>query len=233
MSEKQTIGGIAPKVIEPTSIAEGKTIEKPVIRTMQKDIDSLPKSGPVEPPKNLPFEEKDVKKEKVVIQEKVSEKVRKEGKRENKIVEKLCEHGKKVKARMEKIFAFKAWVKTNLSDLLKFSLAGIVAILVIGIIGGIFYWWNYIRIVVPPVIITHYQCNDFQCVSVEGDEGEGVDQCQTEQDCQPAELEVPQSLIPVSGTETIEIELRHKDLFVLELGLILEKDEEENALNNS
>lgn len=239
MSEKQTIGGIAPKAAEPAPIVEGEKTEKPVIRTMQKDIDSLPKRDFVVPPKDLPVEKKDIKREKkkekkkVVTQEEIAEKARKEEKRkkdkEEQSAKKRAKEEQRKKARALKVLAFKTWIKENLPVLLEFSPAKIVAILMIGIIGGFFYWWNYIRMVIPPVAITHYQCQDFQCVSVEG---EGDDQCQTEQDCQPAEPEIPQSLISVNGTETIKMELRSKDLFIWELGLILAKDEEENILNN-
>ena len=209
MSEKQTIGGIAPK---PVLSGKDKTVKEPIIRTMQKDIDSLCGHSSIEAPQNLPVAKEGAGKaeERAEIQKKLVGKAREEKIREQKI-------------------KVRAWVKANLSVILKSFLVGIVVVFVAGIIGGFFYWWNYMRTVIPPVVITHYQCQNFQCISIEG---EGDDQCQTEQDCQPAEPEIPQSLIPVDGTETIEIELRHEDMFIWELGLILAREQEENILNN-
>jgi len=85
-------------------------------------------------------------------------------------------------------------------------LIGLLVVLVVAGAGGFFYWWNYIRVVTP---ITHYECQAYQCVSVEG---EGEDQCQTNQDCEPTEPAVPSSLIPVDGTETIELNVEEQDL---------------------
>ena len=272
MGEKQIIGGIAPKSVP----AEADTrIEETVIRTMQKDIDSLRDRASAESPQNLPIAEKGAKeeeerkrkeKEKIAKEQKKAEKRRKaeeqriaedreeEEERKKEKEEKIAakqkkaeERGKKEQRKKEeqakkkavreqkkrlralKIIAFKARLKANSPDLIRVSIISAAAILILGGAGGFLYWWNYLRVVVPPIAVTHYQCQDFQCVSVKG---EGVDQCQTKQDCQPAEPEIPQSLIPVSGTEIIEVEEKHKELFINELELILAKDGEENILNN-
>ncbi|MEA2113531.1 MAG: hypothetical protein U9P63_02650 [Patescibacteria group bacterium] len=260
MSEKQTIGGIAPKTFKSVPIAEDKIAGEQTIRTMQKDIDSLRERGFVKLPQNLPLAEEGVKKPEVKaelqkemggeISEKKEKEIREQEKREKiqkKTEEKLRERKEKEqrkkeedakkkiireqkkKARAIKIAAFKARLKAKSPVLLRFSLMGVVALSIIGIIASFAYWWKYIRVITPPIVATHYECQDFQCVSVEG---EGADQCQTEKDCAPAEPEIPQSLVPVSGTETIEIKARHRELFIKELELILAKDGEGNALNN-
>ncbi len=78
----------------------------------------------------------------------------------------------------------------------KVILVSLIFILILGLVGGFFYWWNYLR-----VASMHYQCQDNKCISVEG---KGEDQCQTDQDCF-AGLMMPESLIPVDEIETIEL----------------------------
>ena len=56
---------------------------------------------------------------------------------------------------------------------------------------------------------THYQCQDYKCISVEG---EGTDQCQINQDCEPAEPVIPEALIPVDETKTIELIIGQENL---------------------
>lgn len=269
MSEKQIVGGIALKSVPAKADAR---IKETIIRTMQKDIDSLRDRASAESPQNLPIAGKDVKKaeEKAEIQRKLAEKARKEEEKRRKEEEKIAEERKEAEERRKaeeqkiakeqkkaeerrekeqrkkeeqarkkaarerkrelralKIIAFKARLKASSLALIKFSMITAAVILILGGVGGFLYWWNYLRVAAPPIAVTHYQCQDFQCVSVEG---EGVDQCQTEQDCQPAEPEIPQSLIPVDETELIEIETGCGELFVQSLKLILEKDREEGAL---
>lgn len=95
---------------------------------------------------------------------------------------------------------------------LKFALIGLGIVIVIGGAGGFLYWWNYLR-PIPPAA-THYECRDLQCVSIEG---EGEDRCQTNEDCQPVapvEPIVPDSLIAVDETETIELTIGQESLLV-------------------
>jgi hypothetical protein len=65
---------------------------------------------------------------------------------------------------------------------LNFIFIGLAVILIIGGIGGFFYWWNYLRSV---PLVTHFECQNNQCLNVEG---EGEDKCQTDQDCQLNQL---------------------------------------------
>jgi len=100
---------------------------------------------------------------------------------------------------------------------LKFVFIGLGIIIIIGGIGGFLYWWNYLRPITP--LITHYVCQDLQCISIEG---QGEDQCLADEDCQPiepVEPTVPDSLIPVSATTTIELTIGQEDLLLDELKL--------------
>ncbi len=98
---------------------------------------------------------------------------------------------------------------------LKIVFVGIGAIVIIAGIGGFFYWWNYLR-VIPPVAM-YYECQDFQCVSIEG---QGEDQCLNDEDCQPAEPTVPDSLIQVDETRAIELTIGQENLFLDDLKLL-------------
>ena len=108
----------------------------------------------------------------------------------------------------------KSLFKKNYLRIVTISL---LAIFIIGGIGGIFYWWNYLRQTPSSPSVTHNQCQDFQCVSIEG---EGTDQCQSNEDCQIAEPTVPESLIPVNETETIEIATNLDDSPIVEDSII-------------
>ncbi len=98
---------------------------------------------------------------------------------------------------------------------LKFALIGLGIVIIIGGVGGFLYWWNYLRLI-PPVA-THYECQDLQCVSIEG---EKEDQCQTDEDCQPVEPIVPELLIPVDETRTLELAIGQESLLLDELKLV-------------
>jgi hypothetical protein len=95
---------------------------------------------------------------------------------------------------------------------LKFALIGLAVIIIIGGTGGFLYWWNYLRPI--PLVATYYECQNFQCIEVEG---EGTDQCLSDEDCQPTEPIVPDSLIPVDETETIELAIGQENLLLDEL----------------
>lgn len=113
---------------------------------------------------------------------------------------------------------------------LKFALIGLVIILIIGGLGGFIYWWFYLRSVSPPPLATHYQCQNYQCIKFEG---EGIDQCLTDEDCQPAEpLEpiIPESLIPVNETETIELAIGQEDLILDRLKLVALQEQAASTL---
>lgn len=218
-----------------------------VIRTMQKDIDSLrghiAKESVIKEVRKAPQEKKkDSLIKRIILRFRKSEETllkEKERKKdeEQKFIEeqKQKEEHKKIREEQQKIAEErkkaekKTVVQKEKNNLPKLIVSALAIILILISTGGVLYWWNYVRTVVPPVIATYYQCQDFQCVSVEG---EGVDQCQMSQDCQPTEPDIPQSLIPTSGTELIVLEAGYEDAFIQELKLILAKEKEEGALES-
>ncbi len=107
---------------------------------------------------------------------------------------------------------------------LKFVFVGLAVILIIGGIGGFFYWWNYLRVILP--VAMYYQCQDFQCVSIEG---EGEDQCLADEDCQPVEPTVPEPLIPVDETRTIELTIGQENLLLDDLKLVAAQEQTLNT----
>ena len=106
----------------------------------------------------------------------------------------------------------------------KFILGGLVVILVIGAIGGFFYWKYYIE--EPPLVVVHKECQEFQCVEIEG---EGENKCSVSDDCLPPEPTVPTSLILVKSVETIEIDKGQENLLSNKLKITLEKSQEKNT----
>lgn len=93
----------------------------------------------------------------------------------------------------------------------KFILAGLTVILIIGA-GGFFYWKYYAK--EPPVPLTHSECQDYQCLEVEG---EGEDTCLTAQDCLPPKPILPIALLSVSETKDVEINKGEEATFFNEL----------------
>lgn len=113
-------------------------------------------------------------------------------------------------------------------DYLKLSLIGLIVIFIIGGIGGFFYWWNYVRIVAP-LITYHYECQDFQCISIEG---QGENQCQVNEDCQPVEpIEptVPTPLISIYKTSVIELSVGQENLLFDELKKAIDEEQTVNT----
>ena len=91
---------------------------------------------------------------------------------------------------------------------IKIIIICLIVIFITGSLGGFIYWWNYLKLPAP-LPATHYQCQDYKCISVEG---EGTDQCQINQDCEPAEPVIPEALIPVDETKTIELIIGQENL---------------------
>ncbi|MAF20380.1 MAG: hypothetical protein CMI55_01720 [Parcubacteria group bacterium] len=108
----------------------------------------------------------------------------------------------------------------------KLTLISLIFILIIGAVGGFFYWWNYLRVVPAPA--SHSRCENNQCVVIEG---QGQDQCLTDQDCQPVEPTLPVSIIPVSKTETITFNLQEKDKLPGQLKTIVNQEQATSTLN--
>jgi len=106
-------------------------------------------------------------------------------------------------------------------------IAGLVVIFIIIITGIFFYWWNYMRVI--PVTVTHFECQNNQCVETEG---EGENYCQINKDCEPIEPIIPESLINATTTETIEILSEEYDLFFNQLKSISETQQEANTFKN-
>ncbi len=94
-----------------------------------------------------------------------------------------------------------------------------VPILIIGL-GGFFYWYNYLRPVAPvQPAVTHFECLDNQCVSIEG---EGLDECASDADCD----DKPKPLLAVETTEVINLNGSLKS----QLQTILKQDQPEDNL---
>jgi len=106
----------------------------------------------------------------------------------------------------------------------------IIFLLILGI-GGFFYWWNYLQIV--PVTITHFECQEDQCISIEG---EGDDECQDDIDCQSVEPIIqepiiPESLIPVDETKTIELIVDQENLLSGQLNSVINEEQATGTIN--
>ena len=115
-----------------------------------------------------------------------------------------------------------------------FGIIIIVVILVIGGLGGFFYWWNYLKTTTPPLELTHYECQDNQCIITEG---QGDNQCQINQDCQPAKpvILVPDSLIPdsfINETKTIELVVDQENLLLDQLKTLISQEQASSTLNH-
>ena len=176
-----------------------KLMEGVVIRTMQKDMAVL-EGRPLPPsPEKTEVKEKAPPPTKLPVAG---------------AVPKLVPFKEKLKKWLEKV--------TARENRLKAILAGLAILVLIGGTGGFFYWWAYLRVVPPPPIVTHYECQDFQCLSVEG---EGENQCQTDEDCQPVEPTVPEPLIPVDETQTIELSFGDEKQLSSELAVAAEEEQ--------
>lgn len=200
--------------------------EDPVIRTMAGDIKRLGKKGA--PPEGLPVaslvekeqeeREKEVEKRKMAKQE-AEQKARQEAERMRQAREKAEEEARQKQKqaieeanRKEEAAKEQKEEKQQLGKEIseapkkerkskKLILVVLIIVFLAAGLGGFIYWWNYLK-PIPPLPETHYECQDSQCVSVEG---EGVDECQVDQDCQS--VEPPESLIPVTETTTIDLSL--------------------------
>lgn len=100
-------------------------------------------------------------------------------------------------------------------------------ILVLGGIGGFLYWWNYVYVITPPPSLTHFACQNSQCVEVEG---EGTDQCLADADCLPEEPALPETLIPIRETETIEILANQETLLWEKIKTAASQEQEKGSL---
>lgn len=82
-------------------------------------------------------------------------------------------------------------------NVFKMAIIGSAAVLILAAAGGgFYYWWKFLR---TPA--TYFQCQQFQCVEIEG---EKENECLTNNDCLPPEPEIPLSLITADKTETID-----------------------------
>ncbi|MFC1700808.1 hypothetical protein ACFLZ0_01580 [Patescibacteria group bacterium] len=184
------------------------------IRTMHEDIERLKQNGgqskTIEPPKNLPT---------IGLRQKL------EQKKDDSI-----KGVDDIRARLEERPAPPPPPAPSQTDLpidskknrLILYSALIVIIVLLGS-GGFLYWWNYIR---EPVV--HYKCENLQCVRIEG---EGISQCQINEDCIPPEPTKPNSLIPVEKTEIIEVESYQEDIFLSILQRNVLDQAEKGSLN--
>ena len=122
--------------------------------------------------------------------------------------------------RQEKIKEIKMRLISNTPKLI----VGLTVISLIIGVGIFLYWWNYIR--VAPVVITHFECQNKQCVEVIG---EGESKCKIDSDCNPIvpiEPVIPEKLISSAEIEIIELPIKEYELFLGELESIFKKDQE-------
>ncbi|MFH0805816.1 MAG: hypothetical protein V1901_02990 [Patescibacteria group bacterium] len=157
-------------------------------------------------------------KERIKLQERAQkiaqEKAEEEAERQKVLREKEIKRAK----RKERIKEIKAGLVKNTPKLI----AGLIIVFLIIGVGIYFYWWNYVRIV--PVAITHFECQNEQCVEVEG---EGVKQCQLNEDCKLIEPTVPEQLILSDKIETIELPIKEYESFINRLESIYRTKQED------
>lgn len=180
------------KEVEPAKLMEGL-----IIRTMQKDLEAL------QGKRLFAKEGTRGRQEKVVPPDKLP------------VVETAVKPSP-----VSQGLAKKIGLKTK-KDLLRFVSIGLAVLVLIGAIGGFIYWRNYFR-PAPLPAVTHYECQEFQCVSLEG---ESLDQCQTNEDCQSLEPVVPEPLIPVGQTQTIELALGQEKWLLSKLEIAADQEQ--------
>jgi len=155
-------------------------------------------------------------KEEAERKKEAEEKDRKEAEKARKIKEKEI---RKIQ-RTEKIKEIKIRLVKNAPKLI----TGLIVIFLIAGIGIFFYWWNYVR-VIPPVI-THFECQNEQCVEIEG---EGENQCQLNEDCKPI---IPEQLISSYKIETIELPIEKYESFIDRFESIYRTKQEKNTFKS-
>ena len=106
----------------------------------------------------------------------------------------------------------------------RFVLVGLLLIIITGT-GGFFYWQRYLAPELP-VEITHYNCQNYQCVEIEG---EGENQCSIDLDCEASEPPIPMPFIPVEEVSTIEIDYDSQDLFIERVKTELNKEQDRGS----
>ncbi len=106
----------------------------------------------------------------------------------------------------------------------RFVFGGLALLLIIIGVGGFFYWKYYIK--EPALPIVHLECQDYQCVEIEG---EGENKCSISDDCLPPETISPDSLILVDSTETIEVKKGEESLVSNELKILLSQNQEKET----
>lgn len=216
--------------------------DMPELRVMHQDIELLKKGQSplktVVPPKNLPIAELKQKTEipAPVAEDYFATRVRKEATREvlkeavTKVEgihqqfekEKMSTLLEKPSAPAPAPAAVAVFPQKETSHKIIYIIFGIIAAL-LAVVGGLVFWWNYLR--APILAPVHFECQEFQCISVEG---EGTDKCKVSVDCVPEEPREPISLIPVKKTETIEITVSKTDNLLVSVS-----QEQLSKFNNS
>jgi hypothetical protein len=184
---------------------------------MQKDIERLSKKAA--PPEKLPVPPSPQ------IIEKTQEKAREEMEKRKKVEEKAREKAEKLTRKEEE--RLKALRKKERKGPSRLIVIGLAIILILGGIGGFLYWWNYIHVIISTPLPIHLECQNAQCLGVEG---EGENQCSTDADCLPPEPTLPSSLIPVDETETIELAIDQTDQLLEKLKIAATKKQEIGTL---
>jgi len=115
-------------------------------------------------------------------------------------------------------------IKIKLAENAPKLIAGLIIVSLIVGTGTFFYWWNYVRVI--PAIITHFECQNEQCVKIEG---EGNNQCQLNEDCKPI---IPEQLISSYKIETIELPTEKYGSFISRLESIYRTKQEKDTFKS-
>jgi len=109
-----------------------------------------------------------------------------------------------------------------------FIILGLTIVLIVIGTGGFFYWLNYLKPIVSDIV--HFECQDNQCISIEG---EGENKCQDDLECQPIEpIEpitqepiIPESLILADETKIIELIADQENLLLGQLNSVINEEQ--------
>ncbi len=200
----------------------------PHIRTMAEDLARAKKEAPAvkkeelknaasksSPPAGLPVVGKDQSEDKTSGETTVPKPPFVPGSQapEKKVLPKPAQPSKKDKE-----------VKKGKKAFPKLLLIFLGAVIIVGGLGGFFYWYNYLNQPALPIQepVTHFECLDNQCVEIEG---EGVNGCFVDLDCQEAPVE-PEPLLSVDSTQTIEL----NGSLAVQLKNILKREQDEKEL---
>lgn len=173
-----------------------------------------------------------IEKQRIEAQKQAQERAKEEAEKRRKAEQEAKEQAEKdrkereeaiEKAEKQKLKKLRA-IKRKQEKFFPKLIAGLAVIFIIIGAGVFFYWWNYLRFVPPIAPITHYQCLDNQCVSIEG---EGQDQCLINDDCF---IQESISLIQTTETKIIELSGIEEENLLQKIKMVLVQEQEKNNL---